>query len=478
MSLGPIGVNAGMDVNSIVSKIVDAERVPKQQRIDDRRTQNNASISAYGRLKESLDTMQSLMSNFRQEKAFALRKANTTDDQVVSATAKTDAIAGRYAVDVLQLAQSQKVASNVFAKDATFGPGKLQISLGSQKFSVDVKDKSDLKDVINGINHAKNNPGIRASIIRDVDGPRLIVASNKSGKENNIEIRAEAPQGSSLKSSNIKHLNNVLKISKRQSSSAAVDHPLTPEQQKIAGKVAEKLETAARAVDESVAQEIKNAAIDPVTGKKVNPELSDEAVKTAAAAGEKAKAYVKPEDRIPGWSETASGTLLDSYQEQGPELGKKDLDKASHIPGWSNTASGTLLNSYVTPKEAQAKLKQKLAQEEKEIETAVRTGKMTPEEAKKAERAKLSPQERAYVEHVEKVQSELEAAQKSFDAYSGMTQVQSAQDAEVVLDGVAKLSSKNNIIENAIEGVDLTLKGESKPSQPLRRLILNTIEIR
>ena len=42
-----------------------------------------------------------------------------------------------------------------------------------------------------------------------------------------------------------------------------------------------------------------------------------------------------------------------------------------------------------------------------------------------------------------------------------MTQVQAAQDSKVLLDGVAQLSSDNNIIEDAIEGVDLTLKGRS-----------------
>ena len=106
MSLGPLGMSGGMDINSMVSKIVDAERVPKQQRIDNERATIDASISAYGRLRESLDTMKNLMTNFRQEKAFAVRSVETTDDAVVSATATTDAIAGKYAIDVLQLAQS------------------------------------------------------------------------------------------------------------------------------------------------------------------------------------------------------------------------------------------------------------------------------------------------------------------------------------------------------------------------------------
>ena len=80
-------------------------------------------------------------------------------------------------------------------------------------------------------------------------------------------------------------------------------------------------------------------------------------------------------------------------------------------------------------------------------------------------RAKLTPEERELLEKVESVNEQLKAAQDSFDAYTGMTEVQSAQDSLVVLDGVAKLSSKNNVIENAIEGVDLTLKGKTERNQ-------------
>ncbi len=199
MSLGPIGMSGGMDINAMVSKIVDAERIPKQQSIDNERTTINASISAYGRLRESLDTMKNLMANFRQEKAFAARTVETTDDNIVSATATTDAIAGKYSVDVLQLAQSHKIASDVLPEDAKFGPGKLHISLGDSSFNVKVRSGSKLVDVVRGINGAKSNPGVRASLINDVDGPRLILASDHSGENHQIRINVDAEQDNPLK---------------------------------------------------------------------------------------------------------------------------------------------------------------------------------------------------------------------------------------------------------------------------------------
>lgn len=459
MSLGPMGMNTGMDINSLVSKIVNAERVPKQQRIDNELGQIDASISAYGRLKESLDTMKNLMTNFRQEKAFALRKVDTTDENIVSATATTDAIAGKYAIDVLQLAQSHKVASDVLDKDAKFGPGKLQISLGNKKFDIDVQANSKLIDIVRGINGSKTNPGVRAAIINDVEGPRLIVASNLSGKDNAIKINAQSETGNPLKNLEYKTLEERVKdLEKARSVAQQIISPLTPAQQKIAARVAEKIGEAAREVDQSMVNEVQQAAgiADDSVG-----ELPDSAIKTAAAVGVAANKYLKPSERIPGWTETASGTLLDSYYEPEPELDAKALEKSADVPGWSNTASGTLVDSYVTPKEAQAKLEQQLAAEKSAIAKAIQSGEISPEQAKQMERAKLEPEERAYLEKVDQAEADLKAAQDSFDAYQGMIQVQASQDSMVVLDGVATLSSNNNVIEDAIEGVDLTLKGKS-----------------
>ncbi|EKO3579005.1 TPA: flagellar filament capping protein FliD [Vibrio metschnikovii] len=458
MSLGPMGMNTGFDINSVVRTIVDAERVPKQQSIDNKRYDNEASISAYGRLRESLDTMRNLMANFRQEKAFAVRKVDTSDDQIVSATASTDAIAGRYSVDVLQLAQSHKIASEVIPSDTRFGEGKLQISLGKRQFTVDVANNSRLTDVIREINGHKNNPGVRASIINDVEGPRLIIASNLSGEKQQISIQAQAESGNPLKRLEYKTLEQRVKdLEKARAEAQQIIAPLTAEQQEVAAQVAEKIGAAAREVDKELAAQAEQA----VSTTQDLDDISGEGIKAA----EEVNRYLRPEERIPGWTETASGTLLDSYSEPQPELDENGLAKAADIPGWSNTASGTLLDSYVTPKEAQAKIDAKLAQEQAAIQEAIKSGNMTPEEAKAAERAKLSAEELAVLEKMEQVQAQLKAAQHSFDEYQGMIQVQAGQDSLVLLDGIATLSSENNIIENAIDGVNLTLKGRHDANQ-------------
>lgn len=457
--MGPIGMSSGMDINSMVSKIVDAERIPKQQRIDFERVKIDTSISAYGRLRESLDTMKNLMANFRQEKAFALRSVNSTEENIVTATATTDAIAGKYAVDVLQLAQSHKIASDVIPDDTRFGPGKLQISLGDEQFDLSLRKNSRLTDVVRAINGASDNPGVRASIIKDRNGPRLIVASDQSGAEKALTIGVEAEPGNDLFRFEFKTIEQRVRDLEQAQAEALSVLGLPPqdgEQEQAVGEAQESMpgeETAAgQTVDGKAAEDTQSAEQAAQEGE-ANPENPQE-----ANSG-------RPEDTIPGWTETASGTLMDSYQAPEPELDEKAIEKSKQVPGWSNTASGTLTDSYVTPEEAQAKLEEELAAEKAAIAKAVADGDITEEEAKKLEREKLSPEERERLEKVEVIQSELAEAQRSMQIYMGMSEVQSAQDSVVLLDGVAELSSHNNVIEDAIEGVDLTLKGTTKPGE-------------
>lgn len=90
--------------------------------------------------------------------------------------------------------------------------------------------------------------------------------------------------------------------------------------------------------------------------------------------------------------------------------------------------------------------------------------------SQKIERAKLDPEEREQLEKVDKAQADLAQAQESFDTYSGMTEVQAGQDSMVVLDGVAQLSSNNNVIEDAVEGIDITVKGKHPKTSRRQKL--------
>ncbi|MDA9557524.1 flagellar filament capping protein FliD [Vibrio sp.] len=464
MNIGAVG--GGMDINSVVRKVVDSERIPKQARIDIERSDNQASISAYGRLRESLDSMKTYMSTLRLEDAFSSRKVNTSDENTVTANATPDAIAGRYSVDVLQLAQHHKVASGVLDKKAEFGPGEINIGLGKHDFTVEVDKNTRLVDLIKSINSDKNNPGVRASIINDVEGPRIIIASDHSGKDKQLSIAVDSDTNNPLKKMEyLTFESRVRDLEKARSAAQELIAPLTPVQKNLATKVADSIADSAKSIDIEISIQGGIAGVGGLVGEGIGgPSLHGQsqsgqgtATNSAGAKGDDGR-YKKPEESIPGWSETASGTLLDSYEEPQAELDKIALDKMGDVPGWSNTASGTLTELYLTPKEAKIALEQKQVEERNKIQQQLKNGEITPEQASEQYRENMTDDKRQFLNKLEGVLEKLVDAQANFDHYSGMKEIESGQNSRVILDGVAELSSANNVIEDAIKGVDLQLQ--------------------
>ena len=430
---GPLGMNASMDVSTMTSKIVNAEKQPKQKSIDDARARNVSSIQAYDRLKQSLNAMSSQMISFGRNKAYAARKVDTTNENIVTAQATPNAIAGRYSVNVQQLAQSHKLASPALEEGTKFDAGQLHISMGKSNFSVDIRNHSKLVDVVRSINYAKNNPGVRASMINDVKGQRLVVASNMSGAENAIQMSVETDSADNPlnRLSYQKLEGKVNQIENARAKAQQLLSPLSDSDKEKAQQVAETIRSAAHEVDQ------KTAGITTSNNSASNNSASNN-----------------------------SASNNDSSPTKASSVGKQQIT----IPEWGKVASEQKIAHYVTPESALKQLDQQLQSEQKQIDKAVANGTFeSPEQAKKAIRDQLPAEQRAHMEQVEAISKELRIAQSSSSLTaesSGMKQIQAAQDAKVILDDVAELSSSTNVIQNAIEGVDLTLGGTSEIGQP------------
>ncbi|KKD62149.1 flagellar hook protein [Grimontia sp. AD028] len=199
MGLSATGLGSGMDINSMVSKIVEAERAPKQERIVKGLNDVETNISAYGRLKTSLDTMKDLMYDFRRNNTFAARSTVSSNEEAVSASADHQAVTGVYSIDVQQLAQSHKLVSDGLDAKADFGAGQITLSLGGRTTTIDIdENSSSLLDIVRTINSSANNPGIKASVINDDSGARLILGGDKTGVDNQISVSVNAPVTSPL----------------------------------------------------------------------------------------------------------------------------------------------------------------------------------------------------------------------------------------------------------------------------------------
>lgn len=193
---------SGLDVRNLVDQLVAAEGGPVTSRLDRKEVSIQEGLTAIGTFKGALLDFQASLAPLRKENAFKSINATSSNEEKFTVTASEDAVTGSYGIEISQLAQSQKLKSQTFESEFdVIGTGTISIEFGEvnkTKNSFDVNSKtptqhidideenSSLRGIQQTINQA--NAGVRASIINDGTGYRLILNSEKSGVENSLRI--------------------------------------------------------------------------------------------------------------------------------------------------------------------------------------------------------------------------------------------------------------------------------------------------
>lgn len=191
-SLSVSGVGSGLDINSIVSQLVEAERAPQANRLASKEARIQAQLSAFGSLKSALEAFQNSLSTLQSLDTYSQRATSLSADSPVSVSASEAAVAGSYEFGVEQLASRHKIASPAYASaDSEVGTGSLEISVNGDSFSVEIASGAASLEAIRGaINASADNVGVSASIVTDQNGAQLVLTSEHSGIANAITVSA------------------------------------------------------------------------------------------------------------------------------------------------------------------------------------------------------------------------------------------------------------------------------------------------
>lgn len=180
-----------LDVNSLVSQLVAAERAPLDAQVTRATTKVTTQISATSTLLGALSSFQSSLNSLKTTTAFSSRTTASTNSDIVTASAAATAVPGRYDIEVQQLASAQQISSAAFTggSSTVVGAGTLTLSLGATSFDVTIASPADtLADIRNAINSASDNPGITATIINAADGAHLVLTSANTGATSTIQV--------------------------------------------------------------------------------------------------------------------------------------------------------------------------------------------------------------------------------------------------------------------------------------------------
>jgi flagellar hook-associated protein 2 len=205
-SVSSLGIGSGLDANSIVTKLVALESQP----ITDLQTaagKIQTKISAYGQIQSAVSAVRDAARKLTSVDLWGATTAASADATAVNATTTSGAQTGTYSVDVTALAKPQSVVSNnaLASSSTTLGSGSLSIELGTwsdtgftgatggSPISVPVAATDTLSDIRDKIN--SSGAGVKASIITDSSGARLVIQSATTGEANGFRITATDNDG-------------------------------------------------------------------------------------------------------------------------------------------------------------------------------------------------------------------------------------------------------------------------------------------
>jgi len=211
MAITTSGVGSGIDIESLVTRLIAAEAEPTTNRLNKKEATWQADLSAYGSLKSALSSFQSAVKSLNDPADFLGRTSTSSNTEVFSATADETAVPGKYDIEVIQLAESAKSRSGNFTSaDEVVGTGSLAISLGATTFNITVDSENNtLAGLRDAINAASDNPGLTASIINVDGGSRLVLTSDKLGSANTISIVASDDDGLPVDNAGLSRLATV-----------------------------------------------------------------------------------------------------------------------------------------------------------------------------------------------------------------------------------------------------------------------------
>lgn len=191
------GLGSGLDIKALVDQLVAAERRPVNDRLNLAEARVNREISSIGKVKSALAAFKVVLEKIGDLSKFQQRRATVGDEQLLSATATSDAAPGTYSIEILALATRQKIASQAFATaDSAVGSGTLTIDVNGEVAAIEIDPEANtLLDIRDAINDASGNPGVTASIVTGVDGAHLVLTSRDPGAGRAFSITGSAGDG-------------------------------------------------------------------------------------------------------------------------------------------------------------------------------------------------------------------------------------------------------------------------------------------
>lgn len=200
MAITSAGIGSGIDVESIISGFIQAEKTPKENSFNQTELRLNAELSGVGTLKSELSKFQDVLKKLTQDNPFSNRTAKIDIDEnskpMFDVITSNSVSAGEFEVEIVQKAQAHRLQSVAQAdSNSVIGSGNLTFNVGNpstgvsvETFNIAIQATDTLSDIRDLINSSPTNSSVSANIINTDAGAVLTLQSINTGVDNQIKI--------------------------------------------------------------------------------------------------------------------------------------------------------------------------------------------------------------------------------------------------------------------------------------------------
>ncbi len=211
-TISSLGVASGLDLESIVTALVDAKKQTRTSSIEKKQALKELEITGLSTLKSTLTTFQDSLKKVIEDDDANKRKIVTDldeDNPAFSYEQKGDATNSSHDIAVTQLAYGTKLLGQL-TSDSTFKDtdadgndtyrisegGTINFTLGSgddaETFTVEFSKNDSIETVLKKVNEADDNPGVYLNYVVDASGNiNFMLESSTTGDGNDLRLSGD-----------------------------------------------------------------------------------------------------------------------------------------------------------------------------------------------------------------------------------------------------------------------------------------------
>ncbi len=191
-----------VDPASMAMQLVAIERQNMDKLLKKQMDSIKGQQSAISTLTTKLSTFQTMLKDLNKASDLQAQKAVMSQEGIMTVTSNGKASSGQYNFFVEQLAQSHQVGLSLDSETTPLpADGVFSLTVKGKSLDIDLATLpagSTVKDLVSHINNAKDNPGVKATLVRTDGKVNMVLTSKDSGEENAITVNYSGDASSSL----------------------------------------------------------------------------------------------------------------------------------------------------------------------------------------------------------------------------------------------------------------------------------------